>query len=133
MLLLLAPFGCGRSEPGADPDAPAVEAAYGERFNLSPGERADVGGFRVAFARVAEDSRCPQEGRCVQAGNAAAAFAVESDAGSATLTLHTDREPRRAAAMGYALSLVELRPRPVEGAPPDSAAYEATLVVEPEH
>ena len=132
-MLFLPVLACEPGSPGADPDAPAVEAAYGERFNLSPGERADVGGFRVAFARVAEDSRCPPEVRCVQAGNAAAAFAVESDAGSATLTLHTDREPRRAAAMGYALSLVELRPRPVEGALPDSAAYEATLVVEPEH
>jgi hypothetical protein len=107
-----------------------VEAAYGERFDLGLGERADVAGFRVAFTRVAEDSRCPEDARCVQAGNAAAAFAVESEAGSATLTLHTDREPRRAAVMGHALRLVELRPRPKEGAPPHSAAYAATLIVE---
>jgi hypothetical protein len=94
-----------------------VEAAYGERFDLGLGERADVAGFRVAFTRVVEDSRCPEDARCVQAG-------------SATLTLHTDREPRRAAVMGHALRLVELRPRPKEGAPPHSAAYAATLIVE---
>jgi hypothetical protein len=80
---------------------------------------------------VAEDSRCPADVECAQAGNAAAAFAVESEAGSATLTLHTGREPRRAAAMGRALNLIELRPRPAQGAPPDSIAYVATLVVEP--
>lgn len=131
VLLFLPALACEPGSPGADAGPPTVEAAYGERFGLSVGERADVGGFRVAFTRVSEDSRCLEDVRCVQAGNAAAAFAVESDAGSATLTLNTDREPRRAAAMGHALSLVELRPRPADGALPDPAAYEATLVVEP--
>ena len=87
-------------------------------------------GFRVVFRRIAEDSRCPAGARCVQAGNAAAAFSVGSEAGSATLTLHTDREPRRAAAMGRALRLIALRPRPAEGAAPDTAAYVATLLVD---
>jgi hypothetical protein len=128
--LLFATLACGPGDPDSAADAPAVEAAYGERFDLVLGERADVAGFRVAFTRVAEDSRCPEDARCVQAGNAAAAFAVESEAGSATLTLHTDREPRRAAVMGRALRLIELRPRPMEGALPDSAAYVATLIVE---
>lgn len=131
VLLLLSSLACGRGGSSADAEPPTVEAAYGERFGLSVGERADVGGFRVAFTRVSEDSRCPEDVRCVQAGNAAAAFAVEGDAGSATLTLNTDREPRWAAAMGHALNLVELRPRPANGALPDPAAYEATLVVEP--
>jgi hypothetical protein len=128
-LLALVVLACGRGEPGGGPDPPAVEAAYGEPFDLSLGERAHVGGFRVVFKRVAEDSRCPEGMRCVQARNAAAAFAVESDAGSATLTLNTDREPRGAAAMGYGLRLVELRPSPT--VPPDSTAYVATLVVDP--
>ncbi len=131
VLLTLPALACG-SGPSSEPDAPTVEAAYGERFDLSLGERADVAGFHVAFARVSEDSRCPEDVQCVHAGNAAAAFGVEREAGRATLTLNTDREPRRAAAMGHALRLVELRPRPVGGALPDSEAYEATLVVEPE-
>ena len=109
-----------------------VEAPYGEPFALEFGERAVVAGeFRVTFERVAEESRCPEGARCVQEGNAAAAFAVESDAGSATLTLHTGREPRSAAAMGGELRLVDLAPRPRPDAVPDSAAYEATLIVSP--
>ncbi len=107
-----------------------VETAYGEPFDLGLGERALVAGeFRVTFDRVAEESRCPEGAECVQAGNAAAAFAVESDAGSATLTLNTGREPRRAAAMGGELRLVELSPRPDAGA--GTSAYEATLIVSP--
>jgi hypothetical protein len=127
--LLFAALACAPGNPESAADAPAVAAAYGERFDLGLGERADVEGFRVAFTRVAEDSRCPEDARCVQAGNAAAVFSVGSEEGSATLTLHTDREPRRAAVMGRALRMIELRPRAVEGAP-NSSAYVATLIVE---
>lgn len=128
---LLGALACGPAASDAGPDPPAVEAELGERFDLGLGQRADVAGFRVEFARVVEDSRCPEAVQCVQAGNAAVAFAVESEAGSATLTLHTGREPRAAAVMARALRLVELRPRPAEGTLPDSLGYEATLIVEP--
>jgi hypothetical protein len=127
-LLLITALACGPAEEG---ERPGVEADYGERFDLSLGERAVVEGvLRVAFARVSEDSRCPEGVECVQAGNAAAVLAVESDVGSATLTLHTGRVPRQAATMGYMVRLVELRPQPAGGAPVDSAAYRASLVVE---
>jgi hypothetical protein len=96
------------------------------------GERGLVAGeFRVTFERVAEESRCPAGAECAQAGNAAAAFAVESDAGTATLTLNTGREPESAAAMGGELRLVELRPRPHAQGVTDSSAYVATLIVSP--
>jgi hypothetical protein len=128
--LLLGTLACGPGDHEAAPEAPVVEAAYGQPFDLGLGERADVECFRVVFTRIAEDSRCLEGAKCVQAGNATAAFSVGSKEGSATLTLHTDREPRRAAAMGRALRLIELRPRPVEEARPDTAAYVATLLVE---
>ena len=109
-----------------------MEATYGEPFDLGLGERALVANeFQVTFERVAEESRCPEGARCVQAGNAAAAFAVESDAGKATLTLNTGREPKSAAAMGSELRLVELVPRPRGNAVVDTAAYEVTLIVSP--
>ena len=126
--VLLAALACGT---GGQAPAADVEAAYGERFDLSPGELALVGGESVTFTRIAEESRCPEGARCIQAGNAAAVFAVEGAGGKATLTLNTDREPRRAAAAGLALHLIELNPRPVQGAPVDSAAYRATLVADP--
>ena len=107
----------------------AVVASYGEPFDLALGESAVVAGeFRVTFERVAEDSRCPEGAECVQAGNAAAAFAVESEAGMATLTLHTGREPRSAAAMGGELLLVELAPRPRADQAAAGTPYVATLI-----
>ncbi|HJU86208.1 MAG TPA: hypothetical protein VJ788_02430 [Gemmatimonadota bacterium] len=131
---VLVAFACGGG-PGEETAAVGDVGApvrYGEPFDLKLGERAVVAGeFRVTFERIAEESRCPEGSRCPAEGNAAAAFAVESDAGSATLTLNTGREPRSAAAMGGELRLLGLAP----GSRPDSAAdsvrYEATLIVSP--
>lgn len=131
---LVAALACGgeSEEASGNGQAAVVEAAYGEPFDLELGARALVGGeFGVRFDRVAEDSRCPEAARCLQAGNGAAAFAVESEAGRATLTLNTDREPRRAAAAGRELRMVELDPRPRADAPPDTSAYVATVIVSP--
>ena len=133
---VVAALACGggagdRSEP-AEVAGEVVKASYGNPFDLAIGERALVaGGLHVTFERVAEESRCPEGARCVQAGNAAAAFAVEGDAGSATLTLNTSREPRSAAAAGHELRLVELEPWPGVDAAIDTAAYAATLIVTP--
>lgn len=125
----LVALACGEA---GTPGEPPLQASYGEPFDLPLGRRASVGGeLRVTFARVAEDSRCPTGADCPEPGNAAAVFAVAGDRGSATLTLHTGREPRRIAAAGHALELVELRPARSSGEPPDSADYEATLVVRP--
>lgn len=109
-----------------------VRSSYGDPFELEIGERALVAGeLHVAFERLAEESRCPEGARCAQAGNAAAAFALEGGSGSATLTLNTDREPRRAAAAGHELRLIALEPRPRVEVAIDTSAYEATLIVAP--
>ena len=127
--LSLATVACG--EVGG-PAESALQASYGEPFDLSLDERARVGGeFRVTFDRVAEDSRCAPGADCATPGNAAVVLKIDGEEGTATLTLHTGREPRRAAAAGHALELVELRPARSPGAPPDPGDYEVTLVVRP--
>lgn len=136
MPLAVAALACGGGSGNGSGPAEAgeavVEARYEEPFDLGLGERALVAGeFQVTFVRVAEDSRCPDDAECVQAGNAAAAFAVESDAGKATLTLNTGREPRSAAAMDGELRLVELAPLPGADAVVDTSAYVATVIVSP--
>jgi hypothetical protein len=108
---------------------PSVEADYGERFHLGVGETAEVGGkYRVRFERVAGDTRCPQGTRCIEAGSASVVFGVESERGTATLTLQTGREPRSATAMGGELRLDVLEPIPMPGGAPPSE-YRAALVV----
>jgi hypothetical protein len=132
---LAATLACGGAEGGSEPAEGApdlVEVPYREPFVLGLGEGALVAGaLRVTFQRVAEESRCPQGARCVEAGSAAAAFAVEGDAGRATLTLNAGREPRSATAAGHELRLDALEPHPRDGVAIDTAAYRATLVVAP--
>lgn len=123
--LSLAAMACAE---GAGPDSVDVAAAYGEPFRLAVGERARVGErFLATFARVAEDSRCAGGARCAEPGSAAVVLAVEDEAGSATLTLHTGRTPRRVSAAGHAVELVGLSPESAPG--DDPARYQATLVV----
>lgn len=127
--LSLAIFACGEARRPAES---AVQASYGEPFDLSLDERASVGRqFRVTFDRVAEDSRCASGADCAAPGNAAVVLRIDGEEGTATLTLHTGREPRRAAAAGHTLELVELRPARSPDAPPDPEDYEVTLVVRP--
>jgi hypothetical protein len=125
----LATVACGEA---GGPAESSVQASYGEPFDLSLDERARVGGeFRVTFDRVAEDSRCASGADCAAPGNAAVVLKIDGEEGTATLTLHTGREPRRAAAAGHSLELVELRPARSPDAPPDPEDYEVTLVVGP--
>jgi hypothetical protein len=127
--LLATAVACGKA---GGPAESGIVARYGEPFDLPLAERAIVGGdFRVTFDRVADDERCASGPECAGPGSAAVVLKVEGEAGSATLTLHTGREPRRAAAAGHALELVELRPAPSPEAPPDPGVYGVTLVVTP--
>ena len=113
VVLALAAIACME---GAGPEG-AASASYGRPFELAAGERARVAGdVLVTFARVRE---CAEGNECAGDGSAAAVFTVEAEAGSATLTLHTGREPRRASAAGHTLELLGLRTAPER--------YEATV------
>jgi hypothetical protein len=132
LVLLALACGAGPGDGTAEVGDAVALARYGEPFDLELGERAVVAGeFRVTFERVAEESRCPEGAECPREGNAAAAFAVESEAGTATLTLNTGREPRSAAAMGGEIRLLGLAPAPRADSGADSVKYVAALIVSP--
>ena len=114
--------GCAR-----EPEKAETSARYDHAFSLSLGERARVEDrVTIGFAWVAEDTRFGSGADCPSAGNAAVVLALDDREGSATLTLHTAREPRRAAAVGHAVTLLALEP---DVPPRDSTDYSATLVV----
>ena len=77
------------------------------------GETVTIDGepLSVAYDRLLEDSRCPEDVQCVWAGNARIALTVNK-AGSTPggLELNTALEPRTAAYEGYVVTLVELGP-----------------------
>ena len=62
--------GCAAAQPDALPGAPAERS-------LALGQRGAIGGVGVTPLRVEEDSRCPAEVQCIQAGTVRLAVRVE--------------------------------------------------------
>jgi len=55
------------------------------------GQTVNVGGPRVTPLEVLEDSRCPMEARCIQAGRVRLSVRISTGAGSAVRELASDK------------------------------------------
>jgi len=103
------------------------EVALATDFDLPVGEKVGVAGTRlvVEFVRVAEDSRCPMNARCIWEGNARVVVRVEEFASKATekvrsisntLELNTsERFATRQSFGKFDVVLVHLEPTPMTG------------------
>ena len=101
--------------------------------------RFDKGGIRVKFIKVAKDSRCPMNARCITAGDAEVILEVKVGSKKPELvTLHTHDEPRYAVfsaipdgmigiPKSYTVSLQELTPQPIAGRKTRQRDYRLTL------
>ena len=119
--------------------AAAQTARVGREFKVRAGQvvTLDGGGLRLRFARVASDSRCPEDVNCVWAGNAEVLVEVGGKGwrGKRTLTLDTNAGAPRASEVGYGrytLRLVGLSPRPLANRKIAARQYTATLLVSKE-
>lgn len=132
-LLFLLPACSGDAPSAVDGREVVRSAEVGERFDLSVGERARVGGgaLTIGFRGVREDSRCATDVQCVWVGDAAVALTVAlGDAGPRTLTLHTTLVPRAGSTGHFTITVEGLRPEPVSTRRIDPDAYVVTLLVE---
>jgi hypothetical protein len=126
LALLLS--GCGAGHFLKVATSPTVKP--GEEFDLAVGKAVQIAdtSYHVYFGRVAEDSRCPMNARCIWEGNAR--IVVDFGSISAmTLELNTsERFKQRDSFMGYDVVLVRLEPTPMAGEKVEK--YVATLRVE---
>ena len=118
------------TEPAA-PDSPTsgddvLQARVGEEFRLAVGQAASLepGPVSIEFLGVVEDSRCPQDVECIQAGRAVVSLRIDGD--EVRLTAGA---PNVANAGGYALEATALVPYPVSTDDPEERDYVATLLV----
>ena len=136
ILLILAavactPMGSASEEATATPNTVALDQA----FSLKVGETVTVAGenLMLRFDAVLEDSRCPKDALCVQAGQARIA-AQAQQLGKSTATLELILNPamnaNRAMYEGYEIQLTRLDPYP-EASDGGTAVdeYEAAFVV----
>lgn len=111
----------------APPSRPPVKA--GEEFTLGLGETVGIEqkGVLLRFDKVAEDSRCPMNARCVWEGNARIEIKVSGSA-AASYELNTSTRFNTSAKItDFVLELRRLEPDRLAGAP--TKGYVATLFV----
>lgn len=89
------------------------DVAVGQSVELSVGETANVtpNSVRVQFAGV-NDSRCPSDVVCVQAGDAMIVLAFNGGGANQTDTLYLVRQPKSADYGGYRFEALDVRPYP---------------------
>jgi len=84
----------------------------------------------IKFVSLIEDSRCPTDMQCIQAGNARLQIEVRK-VGSVTKTfeLNTDDKPQFISFAGYTINLIDLNPKPATNIRINRFGYKATLNV----
>ena len=125
--LLLA---CGGGDDILSPSS--IQFPLGGEVKLGLGQVGSISseGVTLQFKDVTEDSRCPLNALCIQAGQATIqAVVAKSGVGSQTVSLTVGTGQGFALFAGYQIRLVQLDPYPVAGQPVVPANYLATLVV----
>jgi hypothetical protein len=97
-------------------------------FTLSVGQEARISGTEIVLVidTVANDSRCPSDVTCIQAGDADVRLSVR-DGSESSHTMHALKEPRSASFDGYTITLIELSPTPRSTVRIQQAQYRARL------
>ena len=124
VLVAGAALGCVRNHP--------QQVSGGSEFELPLGGAARVtGGPEVTFEAVVEDSRCPIDAVCIQAGRATVRLRIDHAGQAQVIELSTRDGAVADTVDGHEARLVALLPPPRSSAaiPPDS--YRVTLFFEP--
>jgi hypothetical protein len=97
---------------------------------LRPGQQKTVSGLRIKFIEVVEDSRCPENARCIWAGNAKVKVQVTSKRlGTKVFEMNTFSGPKGNQFDGYAINLEGLTPGRRTSDPIRASSYRATISV----
>ena len=90
-----------------------TRSVRGGAVEIQIGEEKAIGGLRIAFEGVEEDSRCPEGVVCVWQGNARVHFSATDRAGQRVeFDLNTGLQPRAHRFGGYTIKLEKLVPHP---------------------
>jgi hypothetical protein len=110
-------------------DNPSQPPAEDIDLTLPYGQSAIVPGtsIQVTFERLLEESRCPEDVLCVQAGNGQVLIGAQDGRQDARLVLNTTQTPRAERFAGYTFELRALDPYPRSDRRTKPEDYRATL------
>ncbi len=89
------------------------------------------GNLKIKFLSLVEDSRCPTDAQCIQAGNAKIKIkhAKTGTDESKIFEINTNAKPQIVQFAGYAIKLVDLDPKPATNIRINRFGYKAILDV----
>lgn len=121
MLALLAGAGCS-GVPTISELPATVTIKFGNEIRLADPD------VIVKFVEVVQDSRCPVDVTCIQAGSATLRFSmIEPDGDLFTVMLETGKPPETSDGLTFRLTSVD--PQPRQGQSLDPANYNATIEI----
>lgn len=86
--------------------------------------------LKIKFLSLIEDSRCPHNAQCIQAGNAKIQIEIREARGAAkTFELNTNDKPQIILFAGYTIKLIELNPKPATNIRINRLGFMATFLV----
>ncbi len=109
-----------------------AEAQTGKQIKMLVGKQAKEtrSKLTIKFLSLVEDSRCPTDVQCIQAGNARIQVSIGKQGGAAeTFEINTTLGPKGATFGGYAINLVSLTPAPKSNIRINRNGYTATFTV----
>ena len=120
VVLWVAVFAFGSSINPVDPK-------LGEQFDLKLGQQVTVQneGLTIKFKTVDNDSRCPEDAKCVWTGNARVIIVVSET----EIILNTNSDPKQATYSSYTMRLITLSPYPKLNQKINPQDYVAKLIV----
>lgn len=84
----------------------------------------------IKFVELVEDSRCPTDAQCIQAGSVRIKIEVKNGKGAAkTFELAIGAKPESIAFAGYTIKLTDLNPHPASNIRIDRNGYTANFTV----
>lgn len=107
---------------------PAASSASSGRLTLGLGQHGAVGGISLTPLRIEEDSRCPADVQCIQAGTVRLAVRIEARA-ARRQTVLTLAKPSRLDS-GAWLTLCAVIPHPVHPGPIRRSTYRFRFVLD---
>src|SRR5690348_4772824 len=107
-----------------------AQAAENVRVQINHQARAYRAGIKIKFVELVEDSRCPVDVNCIQAGNAKIRVEVSKRGRSKTLELDSNSMKGAAIFEGYRFQLRKLTPEPRSNVRINRNGYVATVHVE---
>ena len=110
--------------------AQAQPARQQQKIQINKQKKFSRSDLTIRFVEVVEDSRCPENARCVWAGNAKIKIEVKSKgAASQTIELNTNGNDKSARYNGLLIELIDVSPAKKTNAPIKKNAYVATIAV----